>query len=169
LARTALFCAALLLTAAAPAKPPPGAPARPSTPGIVVKLQSQPGTPMDTAARLLVADDLSAAKARGDRPLVLTGTADIGAERPALFVQLQSRQECGSAGCTTSVYAWDHGGWKQVLDGTTGRLTVSSKRTRGRADLLTDEDHFVWTGAAYRSTAPAPAVDLRPHPRPRRR
>ena len=154
----ALFCVAVLLAAAAP-KPQPGNP---------VSLRSQPGTAMDTAARLLVADDLAAARARGDHPLVLTGTAEIGAERPALFVQLQSPGECGSAGCTTAVYAWDHGGWKQVLDGTTGRLAVSPKRTRGRADLLTDEDRFVWNGTAYRSTAPAPAIDLRPHPRPRR-
>jgi hypothetical protein len=55
-----------------------------------------------------------------------------------------------------------------VLDGTTGRLSVSAKRTRGRADLITDEERFVWTGATYRSTSPAPALDLRPHPRPRR-
>lgn len=163
LARTALAAAALLLTAAS--KPPAKPAAPPSTP---VKLTAQPGSPLDTAARLLVADDLAAARARGDRPNVLTGSADIGAERPALFVQLQSRQECGSAGCSTTVYAWDHGGWKQVLDGTTGRLAVSTKKTRGRADLITDDDHFVWTGAAYRSINPAPALDLRPHPRARR-
>lgn len=160
-ARTAIVAAALLLVAAAPAKPPPG--------GTPVKLQSQPNTPMDTAARLLVADDLAAAKTRGDRPLVLIGTADIGGERPALFIQLQSKQECGSAGCTTAVYAWDRGGWKQVLDGTTGRLSVSPKRTRGRADLLTEKERFVWTGTTYRSTTPAPALDLRPHPHPQPR
>lgn len=159
-ARTAFSCVALSLIAAAPAKPPPGVP---------VKLQSQPGSPMDTAARLLVADDLNAAKARGDRPLVLTGTADIGAERAALFVQLQSRQECGSAGCSTAVYAWDRRGWKQVLDGATGRLSVSPRKTRGRADLMTDNEHFVWTGSVYRSTTPAPALDLRPHAHPHQR
>lgn len=157
--RTALCCAALLLAAAAPAKPPPATP---------VKLLSQPGTSMDTAARVLVADDLAAARARGDRPLVLTAVADIGGERPALFVQLQSKKECGSAGCTTAVYAWEHGGWKQVLDGATGRLSVSPKRTRGHADLLADKERFVWTGTAYRSTTPAPALDLRPHPHPHR-
>lgn len=159
LSQAVLAGSALPLLAAAPAKPPPGTP---------VKLVAQPGSPMDTAARLLVAADLDAAKARGDKPLVLTGTADIGAERPALFIQLQSKQECGSAGCSTAVYAWDKGGWKQVLDGTTGRLSVSTKRTRGRSDLMTDNEHFVWTGSQYRSTTPAPALDLKPHPRPRR-
>ena len=159
LVRIALAAPSLLLGAAAPVKAPAGAP---------VRLQAQPGTPLDTAARQLVADDLAAAKARGDRPIVLTGTADIGAERPALFVQLQSRQECGSAGCTTSVFTWDRGGWKLALDGTTGRLSVSSKKTRGRAELVADSDRFVWTGTAYRSTTPAPALDLRPRANPRR-
>lgn len=150
--------ACLLLMGAAPATPRPGTP---------VPLQSQPGTPVDATARGLVADDLAAARSRGDRPLVLIGTANLGGDRPAIFVQLQSPGECGSAGCTTSVYAYQHGGWKRVLDGTTGKLTVSSNRTKGWADLLTDEERYVWTGAAYRSTRPAPSVDL--HPRPRHR
>lgn len=153
--RPALAAAALLLLAAAPAKP------RPDTP---VPLRPQPGTPADAIARKLVADDLAAARSRGDKPLLLIGTGDLGGEKPALFVQLQSPRECGSAGCTTSVYAWEHGAWKRVLDGTTGRLTISAKRTKGWADLLSDKERYVWTGSAYRSARPAPAVDLRPRP-----
>ncbi len=158
--RVALAFAALLLAAAAPAK-------RQAEPAHPVALQPQPGTPVDAAVRTLVADDLVAAKARGDTPLVLIGRASLGGAKPALFVQLQSPQECGSAGCSTTLFSWEHGAWKQVLDGVTGHITVSSKRTRGRADLIADKDHFVWTGSAYRSTRPAPAVDLRPHPRRR--
>ncbi len=162
--RLVLAGAALLLLAAAPSRTatrPPGTP---------IVLQQQRGSPVDTAARQLVAADLTAARARGDRPLVLSATANLGGDRPALFVQLQSPGECGSAGCTTAVYAWEHGAWRQVLDGTTGKLSVSPKRTRGRFDIIADDDHFVWTGTAYRSTHPAPALDLRPHPaRPARR
>ena len=157
--RFVLVFVALLLGAAAPTKPPTGTSA-----GTPVLLQAQPGTPLDQAARQLVADDLAAANARGDRPLVLIGSARLGGERPALFVQLQSPKECGSAGCTTSVYAYVRGNWTRVLDSATGRLTVASSRTRGMADLLAGDERYVWTGSAYRSTRPAPALDLRPHP-----
>lgn len=156
--RATLACLALFLSAAAPVSPgraPVGTP---------VALAAHPGTRLDAAARQLAADDLAAARARHDRPLLLTGAADLGGERPALFVQLQSAQECGSAGCTTDVYDWAHGKWRRILDGVTGRIVVSPKRTKGRPDLLTEHERFVWTGSAYRSTAPAPALDLRPHP-----
>lgn len=156
LSRFALGLATLLLLAAAPAKPQQGTP---------VTLQSQPGIPADTVARKLVADDLAAARSRGDAPLLLVGAANLGGKQPALFVQLQSPLECGSAGCTTSVYAFERGGWTRVLDGTTGRLTVSKKRTKGRLDLFSDDERYVWTGSAYRGTRPAPSVDLRPRPR----
>lgn len=153
--RLALLCAALLAGAAAPKKSEPGQP---------VVLRAQPGTPLDATARKLVADDLAASRSRRDNPLVVVGTADLGGDRPAVFVQLQSEQQCGSAGCSTSVYAWERGAWKRVLDGTTGRLKVAAKRTKGHADLITDAERFVWTGSAYRSTEPVPALDLRPRP-----
>jgi hypothetical protein len=156
--RVLLACAALLLGAAAPTRPPAGVP---------VTLQAQPGTQLDQVARQLVADDLQAAASRGDRPLVLIGTAKLGGDRPALFVQLQSPQECGSAGCSTSVYAFVRGAWSRVLDGTSGRLAVASTRTRGWSDLLANDERYVWTGTAYRSTRPAPSVDLRPKTPPR--
>lgn len=154
-----LMFAALFLVAAAPQRPPSGTP---------VPLQAQPGTPLDQAARQLAADDLAAAAGRRDKPLVLIGTAALGGSRPALFVQLQSPRECGSAGCTTSVYVARGNGWTRVLDGTTGRLAVAPTRTRGMADLLTDTERYVWNGTAYHPTRPAPTVDLHPR-RPRHR
>ena len=153
-----VVCAPLLLGAAAPARPGPGSP---------VTVQSNPGTQADLTARRLSADDLDAAKSRGDTPLVLTGRAMLGGAQPALFVQLQSTQECGSAGCSTSIFSWERGRWQRVLDSATGRLTVSAKKTRGRNDIISEDDHFVWTGTAYESLQPAPSVNLRPHPRRR--
>ena len=164
-------CAPFLLAAAAPVTHTGGSAGRagPVRPGPVapVTMQSNPGTQADATARRLSADDLEAAKARGDSPLVLTGRAVLGGPQPALFVQLQSTQECGSAGCSTSVFSFEHGRWQRVLDGATGRLTVSAKKTRGRNDIVSDDDHFVWNGTAYESLQPVPAVNLRPHPRRR--
>lgn len=149
--RILLVPAAWLLLAAAPSGSP-------------VPLQARPGTEWDRAARTLVAEDLADATANADRPLVLTGTATLGgaADRPALFVQLQSARECGSAGCTTAVYWWNHGAWKRVLDGTSGPLSVAPQRTRGMADLVSGAERYTWTGSEYRNTRPAPNVDLRP-------
>ena len=153
-----IVCAPLLLGAAAPVRQAGSNP---------VPMQSNPGTQADATARRLSADDLEAAKARGDTPLVLTGRATLGGAQPALFVQLQSTQECGSAGCSTSVFSWERGRWQRVLDSATGRLTVSAKKTRGRSDLFSDGDHYVWNGSSYESLLPAPSVNLRPHPRRR--
>jgi hypothetical protein len=158
--RSALvLCAALLLAAAGPVKSAPSNP---------VTLQSNPGTKADATARTMSADDIDAARARGEQPLVLTGRATLGGAQPALFVQLQSKQECGSAGCSTSIYSFERGRWQRVLDSATGLLKVSAKKTRGRNDIIANDDHFVWTGTGYRSLHPAPAgIDL--HARPRRR
>lgn len=158
--RSALaLCAALLLGAASPVK---------STPSSPVTLQSNPGTKTDATARTLSADDLEAARSRGDQPLVLTARATLGGAQPALFVQLQSQQECGSAGCSTSVYSIERGRWQRVIDSATGLLRVSAKKTRGRNDIISENDRYVWNGTAYRSLDPAPATpDLRPHSRRR--
>ncbi len=160
--RSALaFATALLLGAAAPVK---------SLPSAAVTLQSNPGTRTDATARTLSADDLAAARARNDRPLVLTARAALGGAQPALFVQLQSPQECGSAGCSTAVYSLERGRWQRVLDGATGVLKVSAKKTRGRNDIISEDDHFVWNGTAYRSLDPVPSTpDLNPARRPSRR
>ncbi len=130
-------------------------------------LSAQPGTALDAAARQLVARDLAEARRRGETPLVLVGSARLGRgqqDRPAVFVQLQSARECGSAGCSTAVYLWRRGRWARVLDGVAGRLAVAPTRTRGMADLLTGATRYVWNGERYRDARPAPNVDLRPRP-----
>lgn len=148
--RRALLVLAPLLLAAAPAPEP-------------ITLRPQPGTPLDQAARRLVAADLSAAARAGDRPLVLTGAARLGpaGEEPILFVQLQSPRECGSGGCSTTAYRGVRGAWRKVLDSVSGPLAVLPTRHKGFADLRVGGDHYVWNGAAYASLAPAPALDLR--------
>ncbi len=151
------LCLALpCLAAAAP-------PARPAA-GVPVAMLSQPGTPLDATARNLLSQDIAEAARSGDRPLLLVGTARLGAasDRPALFVQLQSPRECGSAGCSTLVYAWVGGRYRRVLDGVTGRFSVAAARHRGMADLIADKEVYVWNGTAYASRDPAPNVDLRP-------
>ena len=152
-----MLCLALpcLAAAAPPAKPDSGVP---------VAMQPRPGTPLDAAARTLVAQDLASSARSGERPLLLIGTAKLGAasDRPALFVQVQSPRECGSAGCSTVVYAWSGGRYQRVLDGATGRMAVAATRHRGMADLIADKEVYVWNGSAYVSRDPAPNIDLRP-------
>lgn len=133
-----------------------------------VPLTSQPGSQLEAAARSLIAQDLGEAGREGERPLLLVGSAKLGTgaqDRPALFVQLQSARECGSAGCTTSVYLWRNGAWARVLDGAEGILALSATRTRGMADLVTEKNRFVWNGTEYRDPTPAPQVDLTPRTR----
>ncbi len=154
-----LAVAALMLSglahAAAPASKPAGTP---------VVLMPQRGTPLEATVRRLVARDLAEAGRNGEAPLLLVGSARLGraADRPALFVQLQSPRECGSAGCSTQVYAWVRGAYVRVLDGVAGPITVAPTRHGGMADLLTNNERYVWDGAAYRDARPAPNVDLRP-------
>ena len=153
-----ITCAALLLAGAGPVRSSATAP---------VSLGSNPGTRTEETARQLVRDDIAAARLRGNDPLLLTGRAELGGAQPALLVQLQSPQECGSAGCTTSVYSFENGQWRRVLDSATGKLTISTKKTRGRNDVLSENDHYVWTGTAYRSLKPAPKLELQPGRRQR--
>jgi hypothetical protein len=152
--RLPLLLAAVFLMAAAPRSTP-------------VPLAAQPGTPLDATARQLVAQDLAESRRAGEKPLVLVGSAALGdaSDRRALFVQIQSARECGSAGCSTSVFLWRAGTWALVLDGVSGRLAVSANKTRKMADLLTDKDRYVWNGSLYQDSKPAPQVDLRPRPR----
>ncbi len=152
--RSTILPLLLLLAAAAPAATP-------------VPLAPQPGSVLDRAARSLLASDLEDARRNHDKPLVLVGTAKLGAasDRPALFVQLQSARMCGSAGCSTSVFLWRGGAYKRVLDGVGGKLSVASTKHRGMFDLVSDEARFVWNGTEYQDTRPAPAIDLRPRRR----
>ena len=128
-----------------------------------VKLAPQPGTPLDRTARELVAQDLAEAARAGERPLVLLGTAQLAGpkERPALFVQLQSARECGSAGCSTAAYQFTAGKWQLVLDAVSGPVAVDRAVHRGMHDLIVhDNDRWVWNGTAY--------TDARGPPRGRR-
>jgi hypothetical protein len=166
-----LAVAAPALAAPAPGRPAPTSP-RPaaSAPGEVA-LRAQPGTPLDRAARVLVAPDLRDARRGGGAPLVLIGSADLdGPHRPpALFVQLQSADLCGSAGCSTSVYVRDRSGWRKVLDSISGPIRVDRARHRGMHDLIVHgKDRWVWNGHAYADTVPTPPVDLH-HSRKRTR
>jgi hypothetical protein len=150
--------------AARPAATRAAAPAATTPASGAITLAERPGTPLDATARQLVARDLSESRSSGDTPLLLTGAASLGSasDRPALFVQLQSSRECGSAGCSTTVYLWQKSAWKRVLDGVGGRIVVGPSKTRGMADLVTDNVRYVWTGTEYRDSRPAPAaVDLR--------
>ena len=154
-----LLATAVLLIAAGP---PHGVPA-----GTPIALAAHPGTPLDTTARELVADDLAESRRAGERPLVLIGSAPLGtaSDRPAVFVQLQSARQCGSAGCSTSAFLWRHGAWKRVLDGVGGKLSVLPSHTRGMADLATETVRYVWNGQEYRDSQPSPSIDLRPRRR----
>ncbi len=156
-----LFAALLFVAAPAFAAPAFAAPPASAPPGTAVILAARPGTPADATARQLVAQDLAEAARNGEEPLLLTGTARLGGAQPALFVQLQSPRECGSAGCSTTVFAWSGAAYRRVLDGVSGRIAVASTRHRGMADLVTDVDRYTFDGQAYRSTRPAPPVAIR--------
>ncbi len=170
----------------APAASAPAAPAHRShpimphaimrrTPGAVgpVVLSARPGSAEDLTARALTARDVAASDSKSEPPLVLVGSARLaGPHAPAaLFVQLQSADLCGSAGCSTSVYVnapggaapgGEESGWRRVLDSVSGPIRVAAQHHLGMADLLVSgDDRWVWDGHAYADTVPAPAIDLR--------
>ncbi|GBQ30408.1 hypothetical protein ACLRDC_06750 [Gluconacetobacter sacchari] len=155
--------AATLAITLAPAPPPAALAAprhRPSAEtGDPVTLAQQPGGALDQAARALNAHDLAAAARRGDTPVVLVGSAPLSAHAgdTALFVQLQSADLCGSAGCATSVYLRrDRRDWVKVLDSISGPIALSRHSHGGMRDLIVDRtDRWVWNGTTYRDTMPA--------------
>ena len=169
-----LVVAGLLTVAAAPARRDTGPHARepralakqPVAAGrITVTLASQPGTVLDRSARQMLVQDM-ADSSRVQRMLVLVGSAQLGSAgtSPALFVQVQSAGECGSAGCSTSVYL----GNRKVLDSVSGTIVADTQQHGGMRDLLVgDGERYVWNGTAYSNLKPAPAVNL--HPRRRHR
>jgi len=153
--RLSTVAVTLMLAATAPA----------SAGRVPLALQAQPGTELDRVARQLIAQDLAEAAHTGETPLVLVGVAQLGrsGEHPMLFVQLQSPRECGSAGCSTSAYAFRQQGWHKVLDAVSGPVLVDEASHRGMRDLIVHErDRWIWDGAAYGGTKPAPEVSLRP-------
>ncbi len=153
--------ALLGLAAAAPA---PRHARRAPVPSGTVVLSARPGSAEDQTARSLTAPDVTASDRKSEPPLVLVGSARLAGRRAAaaLFVQLQSADLCGSAGCSTSVYVNAPGGWRRVLDSVSGPIRVAPEQHGGMADLLVDgDDRWVWDGQAYADTVPAPALDLR--------
>ena len=136
------------------------APAYAATGAVV--LSAQPGTPLDDAARRLESHDIAQSVAHGEQPLVLVGSARLSTRREAsaaLFVQLQSAALCGSAGCETSVFLSEHGGWRRVLDSVSGPVTVLPRWQGHMHDLMVGtDDRWVWAGHAYRDTVAAPAL-----------
>ena len=157
LPRAALaLCAAILLTAAAPAVPV----------GPVV-LAPHPLSRLDFTARDVAKQDIADG---GDGALLLLASQSLGTAGTgrALFVQVQSQRSCGSAGCSVSVYLPVKTGWTKVLDAV-GTLAVLPSVHGGMHDLLVGKgDHWVWNGRAYADTLPAPQVDLTPrNPAPR--
>ncbi len=148
--------AACLIAAA----PPPTRPGR-----VPVALSAQPGTELDATARMLVAQELAEAQRSGEKPLLLVAAAQLGGphDRKAVFVQLQSARECGSAGCSTSAYQMVKGKWVRVLDAVSGPIQVDTASHGGMRDLiLRDSDRWIWNGRAYVDQHPAPEIDLKP-------
>ena len=127
-----------------------------------VVLTPAPGTAADAVARNALAQDLTQTSRSGEKPLVLVGQVQLGrpTDRAALFVQLQSARECGSAGCSTSVLAWSPQGWRRVLDGVIGTISVATTRHKGWADLVAGRETYIWTGQVYRNSRPVPNVRI---------
>jgi hypothetical protein len=130
-----------------------------------VALKPQPNTPLDTLARNLVAQDLSKAAMSGEKPLLLVAEAPLGGpkDKSAIFIQLQSERECGSAGCNTTVYMQRGKAWVIVLDSVGGAISVDSTRHNGMRDLLVGSDgRWIWNGKTYIDTSHAPDLKIPP-------
>lgn len=129
--------------------------------GEPVALTDQRGTALDSAARLLNAEDLAAAARHKDKPLVLVGSAPLSANggNVALFVQVQAASLCGSAGCSTDVYIKKNGQWTKVLDSVSGPVEVLPTTHGGMKDILVDgSDRWVWKKNTYVDTLVAQDV-----------
>ena len=128
-----------------------------------ITLTTQPGSALETTATQLVAGDLKQSRSAGDPPVMLVGSANLSVKPgpAALFVQVQSADFCGSAGCSTSAYLKSGDGWTKVLDSISGPIKVSRRSHHGMYDLLVHgKDRWVWNGKAYADTLPSPDVDL---------
>ena len=128
-----------------------------------VALTTQPGSELETTATRLVSADLKQSRSAGDPPVMLVGSARLSVKPApaALFVQVQSADFCGSAGCSTSAYLKNGDDWTKVLDSISGPIKVSRRSHHGMYDLLVHgKDRWVWNGTAYTDTLPSPDVDL---------
>ncbi|WP_338331749.1 hypothetical protein [Acetobacter sp. LMG 32666] len=129
--------------------------------GDPVALTDQRGSALDSAARVLNADDLAAAARHNDKPLVLVGSAPLSANgaNTALFVQVQAASLCGSAGCSTDVYVRRNGAWAKVLDSVSGPIELLPTTHGGVRDILVDgSDRWVWRNNTYVDTLVAQDV-----------
>jgi hypothetical protein len=150
--RAALLALALSAAAAAP---PAGKP---------VLLTAQPGSHLEATARRLMSTDITESSANGAPPLLLVGSARLSTDPgpAALFVQVQSADLCGSAGCSTAVYVKRGAAWHKVLDSVSGPIRVAPGTHRGMHDLLVHgHDRWIWNGTAYADTLPVPDVKLK--------
>jgi hypothetical protein len=132
--------------------------------GAIVTLTTQPGSALEATATRLVAGDLKQSNKAGDPPVLLVGSAELAIRKApqALFVQVQSADFCGSAGCSTSVYIRHGKTWIKVLDSVSGPIRISPRSHGGMHDLLIHGgDRWVWTGTAYADTLPTPDIDLK--------
>ena len=133
-----------------------------------VTLAPQPGSELEKAARELNADELARALQAQDAPLVLVGEVQLGGAKmgPALFVQLQSERECGSAGCATTAYIRRDSHWVVILDSIGGSIEADSVRHAGMRDLVVDRtNRWEWNGKRYVQTSVGKKAKLSPHPR----
>jgi hypothetical protein len=136
------LAAVLVMTGTVAAKPPI-APAKP------VALASRPGTSADLAAQRLMAHELWQARRAGEASLVLVATARLG-NSEVLFVQIQSKGECGSGGCSTASFKKTNGRWVKILDALGGTIRVADSGHMGMPDLIVkDKERFVWNGSRY--------------------
>jgi hypothetical protein len=125
-------------------------------PSVAVPLTAEPGSATDRLARQLMAPDLAADSRVGQPALVLVGTARLGGQRGAdvLFVQLQSENECGSAGCSMVSFRNENGKWTRVLDTVGGTIRIAESTHRGMPDLIVnDRDRLIWDGSKYAGDA----------------
>jgi hypothetical protein len=153
------FAAVLVLTGTAAAKPTTEdsrvermVPKQLSSHGVPIALATQPGSEADRLARQLMAREIERARAYGDHPLVLVGTARLGKAHEAgvLFVQVQSVSECGSAGCSTVSFRRTGGGWIRIMDTVSGTVRIAASYHRGMPDLMVQNgNRLVWDGAKY--------------------
>jgi hypothetical protein len=146
----------LVLTGTAvskPSSPEPGAhrtfPALGTTDGSPVELAASPGSEADRLARQLMAREMGRARADGENPLVLVGMGRLNDTDELLFVQLQSRGECGSAGCNTVSFKHMDGGWVRIMDTVSGGVRIAQSRHRGMPDLIIDNSRLMWDGTKY--------------------
>jgi hypothetical protein len=148
----AAFAACSFITANAEASVPVVAATARSATGAPITLKAHPGTGEDAVARQLMAPELAAARNFGEAPLVLISSAQLGATRDsqALFVQIQSARECGSAGCDTVSFRKINGTWVRILDTVSGAIRVAPTAHRGMQDLIVQETRrLVWDGTRY--------------------